>query len=206
MKSLVMEALAVEAPGSDDELGELVVTAALAEFVEYGIRRSTIEGIARRAGASKMTIFRKFQTKQGLVAAVLAREVRRGMEQLDTEWTREETLEESVVHGFRFIVTFVHGHPLFTRLLRSEPEFLLPLMTIDGAPVLALYRDLIAQRLTSEVAAGRAAVDDVHRVAEVIARMAISLVLTRDGVISLDDDNSISEFVHHAVMPMLRLA
>ena len=34
--------------------------------------------------------------------------------------------------GFSFAVNFVRGHALFDRLLRSEPELLLPLLTIDG--------------------------------------------------------------------------
>ncbi|MFZ0905187.1 MAG: TetR/AcrR family transcriptional regulator, partial [Mycobacterium sp.] len=67
---------------------------------------------------------------------------------------------------------------------------LLPLLTVDGGPVLALYSSLIAELLRSEIQAGRAATDDPDRLAEVIARLATSLVLTRDGTFRLDDAES----------------
>ena len=105
--------------------------------------------------------------------------------------------------GFSFAVDFVRGHALFDRLLRSEPELLLPLITVDGAAALALYRELIGHRLRAEVLAGRAASADVDQAAEVIARLAISLLLTREGTISLENHDSVVAFVRVAVLPML---
>ncbi len=194
--------LAVTTPDAD-ELADRISIAALDQFAEYGIRRSTIDDIARRAGVSKMTVFRRFHSKQGLIEVVIAREIQRGMAELNRAWEREETLEQALVQGFEFVASFVRGHPLFDRLLRSEPEFLLPLMTVDGAATLELYRTLIAHRLRAEVLAGRAASADVDRVAEVIARLAQSLLLTPEGTISLDNHDSVVAFVRVAVLPML---
>jgi TetR/AcrR family transcriptional regulator, repressor for uid operon len=193
---------AAPAPGAD-ELADTISTAALDQFAEYGIRRSTIDDIARRAGVSKMTVFRRFHNKQGLIEVVIAREIRRGMAELDRVWEREDTLEQALVQGFEFVARFIRGHPLFDRLLRSEPEFLLPLMTVDGAPTLELYRFLIAARLRAEVRAGRAASADIECVAEVIARLAQSLLLTPEGTITLDNHDSVVAFVRVAVLPML---
>jgi TetR/AcrR family transcriptional repressor of uid operon len=190
------------APGEDATV-DRVAAAAFEIFAEYGIRRATIDDVARRAGVSKMTVFRRFQSKQGLVGVVIAREIRRGMAELDRVWEREQTLEQRVVLGFSFAVNFVRGHALFDRLLRSEPELLLPLLTIDGTAALALYRELIGQRLRTEVRAGRAAPADVDQAAEVLARLAISLLLTREGTITLDDDETIVALVRNVLMPML---
>ena len=190
------------APGEDATV-DRVAAAAFEMFAEYGIRRATIDDVARRAGVSKMTVFRRFQSKQGLVGVVIAREIRRGMAELDRVWEREQTLEQRVVLGFSFAVNFVRGHALFDRLLRSEPELLLPLLTIDGTAALALYRELIGQRLRAEVRAGRAAPADVDQAAEVLARLAISLLLTREGTITLDDDETIVALVRNVLLPML---
>lgn len=108
------------------------------------------------------------------------------------------------MHGFSFAMRFTRGHPLFGRLLHSEPEVVLPLLTVDGGPALALYRSLIAQRLDAEVRAGRAGTGDVDSAAEVIARLAMSLLLTPVGVINLDDQDSVRAFVRLALLPMLR--
>jgi AcrR family transcriptional regulator len=188
----------------EDALVDRVVAAALGEFAEHGIRRTTIDDVARRAGVSRMTVFRRFKSKQGLVEVVIAREVRRGMEELDLLWEGAETLEERLVEGFAFAGRFARGHPLFDRLLRSEPEVLLPLLTVDGGPVLELYQSLIAQRLQAEINAGRARTSDIDGVAEVIARLAISLLLTRDGTITPDDPDTLARLVRLVLLPILQ--
>jgi AcrR family transcriptional regulator len=189
-------------PGTD-ELLDRVAAAALAQFAEFGIRRSTIDDVARRAGVSRVTVFRRFDNKQRLVEVVLAREIRRGVAEFARAWEGGESLEQRLLNGFSFSVSFVSGHPLFDRLLRSEPEVLLPLLTVDGAPALELYRSLIAELLRAEIQAGRAATADPDQVAEVVARLALSLVLTRDGTISLDDPTSMAKLVKLVLLPML---
>ena len=189
----------------EDDLLDRVTAAALDQFADFGIRRSTIDDVARRAGVSRVSVFRRVATKQGLVEIVIAREIRRGMTELDAAWERGQTLEERLVLGLCFGVRYVSGHPLFDRLLRSEPEFLLPLLTVDGAPVLALYRSLIADRLRAEIQAGRAAATDVKLAAEVIARLAISLLLTSEGTITLDNHDSVLALVRLVLVPMLHV-
>ena len=77
-------------------------------------------------------------------------------------------------------------------------------MTTASGPALRLYRALIAERLQAEVDAGRAATADGERCAEVIARLAQSLLLTRERTIMLDDHESVVAFVRLAVLPMLQ--
>jgi TetR/AcrR family transcriptional regulator, repressor for uid operon len=200
----IAEFLDVAPVVGEDALFDRVAAAALDEFAEHGIRRTSMEDVARRAGVSRMTVFRRFASKQRLVEIVIAREVHRGMQELDLLWEGAETLEDRLVAGFEFAGRYVRGHPLFDRLLRSEPEVLLPPLTIDGGPVLELYRSLIANRLQAEVNAGRAATPDIDGVAEVIARLAISLLLTRDGTITLEDPHSVRRLVNLTLLPMLQ--
>jgi TetR/AcrR family transcriptional regulator, repressor for uid operon len=200
----IAELLDVAPVVGEDALFDRVAMAALDEFGEHGIRRTSMEDVARRAGVSRMTVFRRFASKQRLVEVVITREVHRGMQELDLLWEGAETLEDRLVTGFEFAGRYVRGHPLFDRLLRSEPDVLLPPLTLDGGPVLKLYRSLIADRLRAEVNASRAATSDIDGVAEVIARLAISLLLTRDGIITLDDPHSIARLVNLTLLPMLR--
>ena len=192
------------APG-EDAVADRIAAAALEQFAEFGIRRSTMDDIARHAGVSKMTVFRRFTNKQGLVQDVIARELHRALAEIDRRWGAGSTIEERLVEGFVFAVSFVSGHPLFDKLLRAEPDMLLPLLTVNGAPVLALYRTLIAERLQAEVDAGRAAPANVDQASEVIARLAMSLILTREGAITLDDRSTIKALVRDTLLPMLRL-
>jgi len=204
MTVIVHQPGAGPAPG-DDAVADRIAAAALEQFAEFGIRRSTVDDIARRAGVSKMTVFRRFTNKQGLVEDVIARELHRALAEIDRRWGAGSTIEERLVEGFGFAVSFVRGHPLFGKLLRTEPDMLLPLLTVDGAPLLALYRTLIAERLQPEIDAGRAAPANVDQASEVIARLGISLILTRDGAITLDDRSTIQALVRDTLLPMLRL-
>ena len=81
---------------------------------------------------------------------------------------------------------------------------LLTLLTVDGAPMLVLHRSLIVELLRTEIQARRATTTDPDRAAEVIARLAISLVLTRAGTISLDDPDSMVALVKLALLPILQ--
>lgn len=202
--SPIAEILEVVPVVGEDALFDRVAVAALDEFAEHGIRRTSMKDVARRAGVSRMTVFRRFASKQRLVEIVIAREVNRGMQELDLLWDGAETLEDRLVAGFEFAGRYVRGHPLFDRLLRSEPDVLLPPLTLDGGPVLELYRSLIANRLQAEVNAGRAATTDIDGAAEVISRLAISLLLTRDGTITLDDPSSVRRLVNLTLLPMLQ--
>lgn len=186
-----------------DALLDRITVAALEQFAEFGIRRSSMDDVARRTGVSRVTVFRRVASKQRLVEIVIAREIRRGMTELDAAWDGGESLEQRLVDGFTFAVRYVGGHPLFDRLLRSEPELLLPLLTVEGGPAVALYRDLIADRLRAEIEAGRAATADVDVAAEVIARLAVSLLLTPVGTIRLEDHDSVIALVRLALLPML---
>ena len=53
------------------ETRERLLRAAVAEFHELGFERATMDGVARRIGASKRTIYRHFADKQDLYKAVI---------------------------------------------------------------------------------------------------------------------------------------
>lgn len=56
------------------DAGEALITAAIWLFCRNGIRNTGIEKIISRAGVSKMTLYNRFATKEGLVSAALEKE------------------------------------------------------------------------------------------------------------------------------------
>jgi AcrR family transcriptional regulator len=62
-----IEGKAAEKPGMKQRL----IDAARAEFGERGIEAATTRGIAERAGCNEVTLFRHFESKQKLLAAVV---------------------------------------------------------------------------------------------------------------------------------------
>ena len=65
---------------------ERLIAAAEHVFVEMGYGAASMDGIARRAGMSKKTIYQVFETKQDLFAAVIESAARRACR--DHRWRR----------------------------------------------------------------------------------------------------------------------
>jgi len=185
-------------------ISERIARAALEQFSDTGIRRTSVEDVAKRAGLSRVTVYRHVGGKDRLVQLVIATETRRAMAQLDATFANPVDPATALEAGFSFLVRFVRDHPLFDRLLRTEPELLLPALTVNGGPFLALYRGQIAERLTLMRDRGTIAPGDVDRASEAIARLAISLILIPDGVVNADDPDAVAAFARETLLPLLR--
>ena len=61
------------APGADPAT-TAILDAAVVEFEQHGFRRVALDDVARRAGVSRTTIYRRFANRDDLVAAVVERE------------------------------------------------------------------------------------------------------------------------------------
>src|SRR5919108_4151268 len=79
-----------------------------------GVRRTTVTDVARRAGVSRMTLYRRFPDLEAILAALMTREFGRlvdeAVERADGATARERVVA-IVVHGSR---SLAHD-PLFMR-------------------------------------------------------------------------------------------
>jgi AcrR family transcriptional regulator len=104
-----------------------------------GVRRTTLTDVARRAGVSRMTLYRRFPDLEGVLSALMTREFGRlvadAAARAEGETTRER-LVATVVHGSRALAE----DPLFQRLVDVDPELLLPYVTqrIGGVQKIAV--------------------------------------------------------------------
>ena len=178
-----------------DPVGESILAAALEEFLAYGLRRTNVDVVARRAGVSRATLYRRFENKDVLVQAVLIRECRRFFGSIAAAVDGLPTARERLVEGFVVGVRYTRRDPLLTRLLASDPEALLPYLTVNGGLVVTVARDFLVGQAEG-LPGGAKAVDgrDPAGVAELFVRLAISFTLTPDSCIPLDDDDSVRAF------------
>jgi AcrR family transcriptional regulator len=167
-------------PRTEDETVRQVLDAAIATFENLGIRRATMDDIARAAKLGRATVYRRFPQKSDLVKAALLHELRRFLDDLDDAIAGAPTVRARVAEGFVRGVLGVRDHPLLSRLLTTEPNDVLPYLTLDGGPVIAIAGAYLAGHIRAGVAAGEFTVDDPELVAEIMVRLAQSLVLTPD--------------------------
>jgi AcrR family transcriptional regulator len=197
------------AGGDDpDEPSERILAAATEEAEDFGLRRFTIDDVARRVGLSRVTIYRYFPRKEQLLEAVLLRELRRFLAAIDAAIEPCETLEERLVEGFVFTMTYLQGHALLNRLLRTEPELILPALTVNGGPVVTAGREFVARivRAEAEAGAGGLSLDDEHiaGVSELLVRTVLTFVLTPDSALGLQTRRGLRRFAQHYLAPVVR--
>src|SRR3954451_5360625 len=117
----------------DDPTTARVLSAALEHFEEFGIRRTTLDDGARPAGVSRVTIYRRFPSKDALVEAVILGEAQRFFAELEDAVADITSAEERVVEAFAHTLAAAREQRLLNRLLRSEPEAVVPHLTTDGS-------------------------------------------------------------------------
>ena len=186
-----------------DAAGERILDAALEQFQDVGLRRSSMEDVARRAGLSRITIYRRFPQKDRLLEAVLLRECSRLLDGMRAVMRPLATQEQRIVECFVFGLRTMRGHPLLVRLMAIEPEDLLPVMTLQAGPVLAIVSGFMTQQIREAQRRDEVPAYDARPVAEILTRMAQSLILTPQGGIPLDSERQARAFARDYIVPIV---
>src|SRR5437660_12622409 len=92
-----------------------IMEAAVQQCEGFGLRRTTMDDVARRAGLSRATLYRHFDSKDALVQAVILAEAERFFAALDVALAGLERSEERVVEGFAFGLRYVRTHGLLAK-------------------------------------------------------------------------------------------
>ena len=106
---------------------EAILDAALAEFDRHGIRRVALDDVARRAGVSRTTIYRRFANRDDLVAAVMDRENARLFADIATELAELRPTSNLYVEAFTAAILRSRTHRLLNRMIVDEPALTLEL-------------------------------------------------------------------------------
>lgn len=195
---------ALERAEESDEIALRLLDAAYEQFCRMGIRRSTMEDVARRAGVSRITAYRRFATKDALVEQVVRREFRRYFDRFLIDIQHAESAADRVVLGFASALRAIRHNPLIGGLMTAEPDVLIPSMVSDGGNTLATVQRFVAGQLRREQHAGQVSADvDVELVAELMTRVSASFLVTPSHVIDLDDDEQVRAVARRFLVPML---
>lgn len=188
-----------------ESLEARILDAALVRFEKVGVKKTTIEDIARQAGVDRVTVYRRIGSRDDVVQAVAMREVAAVLAEFAQISARHDTIEGLVAGVFVVIVTRWRTHPLVTRMLTLEPDRLMAKLTTEGEQTSNMCVAAMAAMLEDAVRRGllRAASDLPTR-AELLCRVIHSFFVAPYGTIALQTETELVTFARTYLVPLVK--
>lgn len=180
-----------------------LLEAARDEFSRIGVARTTLDDIAKLANLSRVTIYRKFRTKDELVDAVIFREFQSYLDDFGAQMSRGHSAADRLVIGFVSSIRTFATNPLIGYLLANEPAILVDSIT-EGGNMLAAISQFVAHQLRVERNAGNIADSiDVELTAEILVRLSASFLTAPSQLIDTTDEKHLETIARTYLVPML---
>ncbi|MFI7599252.1 TetR/AcrR family transcriptional regulator [Actinoplanes sp. NPDC049681] len=133
-------------PGDDD-----LLNAARDCVLAVGLRRTTLTDVARRAGVSRMTMYRRWPDMATLMADLMTREWSTLAFAAESD-AQGETARDRIVDGLVRGSRALRRHAMFRRVVELDPEVLLPYLVDRRGTV----QDAILEHLVAAIGEGQA--------------------------------------------------
>lgn len=155
-----------------------LLDAALEAATVHGISKLAMGDVARRAELSRQTLYRYYPSKDALVTAVVTAETTKLIDQVVAAAVAHTDPQASLEAGLFTALTVLRDHPLLDRLVRTEPEALLPLLTTDSSPVMVQVRGVVESILTEGDPDLMQDPVALRRFADVVTRLLVSYAVS----------------------------
>lgn len=189
-------------PGAD--AGETILDAALVELERHGFRKVALDDVARRAGVSRTTIYRRFANRDELVGAVIERENVALFADIAAELKEAKPQANYYVEAFTLSIMRFRRHRVLNQMIVDDPALAQEMLHRHyGAAVermatalRVIFPDGFAERI------GAPAVNDL---ADTILRYA-AMVLLLPSVQPLQTADDVRAFATRHFLPSLPAA
>jgi len=153
---------------------ERILEAGYACVARYGMAKTTVEDVARESGLSRATLYRYFPGgKDQLLRDVIAWETGRFFGRLAEAVAGAPDFVHLLEEALMFAHRAVEEHEVLQKVLQTEPERLLPQLTVESERILVFIRRFLVPYLEREDL--REGVDP-EQAADYVARMLLSFI------------------------------
>lgn len=164
-------------------------------ILDVGWRRTTLTEVARRAGVSRMTMYRAWPDMSALIGDLMTREWTTIAASVGTVTTAEEFADAALG-----LVRSMRGNELLTRIVELDPEVLLPYLLERRGRSQSLLLDLVGSVIAAGQEAGWARAGDPELTARSLVLSAHGFALSAhtmvDSGVTLDDlDRTLRDLV-----------
>lgn len=189
-----------------------ILQAALDQFALTGVRRTSTDDIARRAGVNRATLYRRLGAKDDIVAAAMVYEAGRVLAQIGAgtgelgDHATTADVDEYIVRFFTITLTAVRDNRLLHQLLEVDRDETLRALTVGAGDVVELASAFLAEpiRRIRERSGGSTDAAEIGALSAVLARLTQSLLLTPDGPPQVRTRAQMRAFAESVLVPMIR--
>ena len=160
-----------------DATTEAILDATRASVLDFGIRRTTLTDVARRAGVSRMTVYRRYPDVDAVLRDLMTREFGVAMAEVAAQAAGGSGRERVRTHVLASVDAF-RASALMSKIIDAEPELLLPYVLdrmgeTQRAAIALLSRDLADGQVDGSIRPG-----DVRVMAQALLLVAQSFTLS----------------------------
>jgi AcrR family transcriptional regulator len=193
---------------SDDTSADVVDTrildAALEQFALVGIRRTSADDIARRAGVNRTTLYRRMGNKDDIVRSAIIHEIRGMLAQIEAEVGSIQDVSERIVDGTVLTVMLLRDNRVLRQSLAVDRGETLAQITLGAGEALRVGAVFVAEQIRrARTDLGLPAGDDVDTLAAILVRLVHSLVVIPDGPPDLTSSEQLRTFAQTMILPLV---
>src|SRR3954453_4960100 len=155
-----------------------ILRAAAEEVAAVGLRRTTLTDVARRAGVSRMTVYREYGDAAALFRALLTESIGEVVLGANADAEHLPDARQRLVEGVALAVERLAEHPMMRRVLELDPELLLPFVVDRFGSGQRLALDHLRSQLAEGMADGSVPPLDPGPAARLILLTAQSVVFS----------------------------
>jgi AcrR family transcriptional regulator len=171
--------MSLEGDALPDRTQAAILDATRASVLDFGVRRTTLTDVARRAKVSRMTVYRRYPDVDSVLRDLMTRELVALMEDVAGGVDAPDG-RGLVVARLIAVVRALREQPLLRKVIDAEPELLLPYVLGRMGSTQRLARTNIARDVAEGQADGSIRAGDPRVIAHALLLTAQSFVLSGD--------------------------
>ena len=113
-------------PSPNRVADDVLLDAAMECVLASGVRRTTLSDVARTAGVSRMTLYRRFPDVRGMLSVLITREFGKILEDANRIAAPEPTARGQLVVAAVHTIRGLAANPLMHAVIERDAEMLLP--------------------------------------------------------------------------------
>ena len=182
-----------------EEQEAAILAAAAAEFTAVGLRAANMDQVAKAAGVSRSTLYRRFPSKDNLVIALANATFERGMAELE-EAVAGQSPADAVVEAFVTGATLIDTDPLLHRMVIEDEE----IRSLTSS-ITSLFIDMVIERVAGALRTCGATMpdDQLRRAVDIHVRLVISYLEVPASDDSLRTPEAVRSFAATFLAPMV---